>query len=307
MLSIGGYDLVSVVTSRFRLDGGAMFGVVPKVLWEKLNPPDPFNRISLTMRTLVAVDRGSKRVILVDTGAGHKWPPDEAARYAIEVDPTALADALATFGLSEDDVTDVVVTHLHFDHNGGLTEWADRPGGPTRLRFARARHWLHRRHRTYAQQPSEKDRASFLTRDFECVCSLPEIRADAPGPGLVLVDDEPGPPRAAAMPGVRWFVSCGHTFYQLLPVFFDARLALMFTGDVVPTAAHLRHAWVMAYDLQPLETIAEKHRIYAACRDEQWILAFPHDPAIAGARIAFERGHPVVAETLGALEVAATC
>ena len=169
MLTIGRYRVLSVINGYVRLDGGAMFGVVPKVLWEQKAAPDERNRIVLAMRTLVAIDEGAGRVILVDTGAGHKWPAKEAGRFALEVQPTALAEALAGCGLTEGDVTDVVITHLHFDHNGGLTEWADEPGGATRLRFERARHWIHERHWHHANHPNARDRASFLARDLEAL------------------------------------------------------------------------------------------------------------------------------------------
>ena len=139
-----------------------MFGVVPKALWARTSPPDDLNRISLVTRTLLAVDRSSGRVILVDTGCGTKWDPDKAERFAIEHDPGAIPGALKELGLSAEDVTDVVVTHLHFDHNGGLTAWADQAGGPTRLCFPKARHWIHGKHWEHARHPHLKDRASFL-------------------------------------------------------------------------------------------------------------------------------------------------
>ncbi|HEY3245227.1 MAG TPA: MBL fold metallo-hydrolase [Phycisphaerae bacterium] len=325
MLTIGRYKISSVVMARFRLDGGAMFGVVPKVLWEKLEPPDESNRIQLVMRSLLAVDPaapGRPRVILVDSGAGTKWPPDEAARYVIEPLPEALPAALAQHDLTEADVTDVIVTHLHFDHNGGITEWAGSPapqpsplkregatssqpspskgegtgaGRATRLRFPQARHWLHRRHWEYVDHPTEKDRASFLERDYEALRRAPLVEGRDGQPGLVLVD---GAEPASIIDGIRWFVSRGHTPYQLLPIFEGADGDLLFTGDVIPTASHLRPAWVMAYDLEPLVTIAEKRRMLAACQAEGLQLAFPHDRQVAGARITIEKDRPTMAAKL---------
>ena len=192
MIRSGRYDIFSVVNGRLGLDGGAMFGVVPRGVWSRKAKPDELNRIQLAMRTLVAMDRDAGRVILVDTGAGHKWPAEEAERFAIQPDRQALARALAEHGLAETDVTDVVITHLHFDHNGGLTEWADQPGGPTRLRFPQARHWIHERHWSHANDPNPRDQASFLERDIH---ALPE-----PGVLTLVTGDEPEPP----FEGLRW-------------------------------------------------------------------------------------------------------
>ena len=143
MLRLDSYELHSVVTGTCRLDGGAMFGVVPKVLWESVTEVDDSNRILLATRTLLAVNRAGQRVILVDTGCGTKWAPDQASRFAIRHDPQAIPHALASAGLSTEDVTDIVISHLHFDHNGGLTEWVDDPDGPTRLLYPRALHGVH--------------------------------------------------------------------------------------------------------------------------------------------------------------------
>ena len=145
MMRIDPYEVYSVVTGSIRLDGGAMFGVVPKVLWESVADVDEANRILLKTRTLLAVNRGECRVILVDTGCGTKWTPEKAGRFAIHYDEDAVPETLASMGLSANEVTDVVITHLHFDHNGGLTEWFDDPDGPTTLRYPQARHWVHRR------------------------------------------------------------------------------------------------------------------------------------------------------------------
>lgn len=286
MIEIGGYELFSVVTGRYRLDGGAMFGVVPKVLWERETKPDDLNRIPMAMRTLVAIDRDAQRVVLVDTGAGHKWPAEEARRYAIEVYPTALADALAPYGLTEADVTDVVVGHLHFDHNGGLTEWEGPSAGVTRLRFPQARHWIHRNHWQHANAPTEKDRASFLERDLEAL--------HREGVLTFVTGDAPPPP----FQGVRWYLSHGHTPYQLLPVFDGDEGGLLFVGDLIPTASHLPVPWVMGYDVQPLVTIEEKKEVYRRCAQEGLGLAFPHDPEVGGVCVEMVDDKPVVCKVL---------
>lgn len=284
MLKVGDFEIHSIVTGTMRLDGGAMFGVVPKVLWQRKQDIDDQNRILLATRTLLAINRRAGAVILTDTGTGSKWPSDEAERYGIRPDPDAIGRKLGALGLSEDHVTDVIVTHLHFDHNGGVTVYADESCTATRLRFPNARHWMHRRHWDHAYRPTLKDRASFLKRDFEV---LEDTKT------LILVDDAE---MRTPCEGMSWFVSEGHTCAQLLPVFHGEGGPLAFTGDVIPTLAHLPPPWVMAYDLYPLTTIDEKLTLYDRCRREGLKLAFPHDPAIAMVELMGETDKPIVAQ-----------
>ncbi len=285
MMSIAGFEIVSVQTGTFRLDGGAMFGVVPKVLWAPREDVDAHNRILLATRTLIAVSRDRECVMLVDTGTGTKWADDEADRFEIRHDGSAIAAWLETgFGLAPADVTDIVVTHLHFDHNGGLSEWVGEPGGQTRLCFPQARHWVHRRHWEHVQRPTEKDRASFLSRDYE--------HLERSGVLRFVEGDAPESP----WKGVRWFVSDGHTPGQLLPIFEEGDGGVMFTGDVFPTSSHLRVPWVMAYDNEPLKTIAEKHRILGWCREGRLQLAFPHDHRVGGAVLDFANDRALIAQ-----------
>ncbi|RME36611.1 MAG: MBL fold metallo-hydrolase [Planctomycetota bacterium] len=286
MLTIGRFEVCSVVTGSIRLDGGAMFGVVPKVLWEKVSDVDEHNRILLATRTLLAVDRAARRVILVDTGCGRKWTPEQAERYAIRYDREAIPNALARFDLTEENVTDVVVTHLHFDHNGGLTDWYDDPGGRTILRYPHARHWIHRKHWEHACTPHLKDRASFLKEDFEAL---------EPAGVLQFVEGEEPPP---PFEGLSWWVSHGHTPYQLHPILEGNGKRLIFIGDIAPTVAHLRRAWVMAYDVQPMRTIDEKGFLFGRAIEEGWSVAFPHDPEVGGVVLDGTVDRPIVARTL---------
>ncbi len=286
MLEIGPFEIQSIVNGTVRLDGGAMFGVVPKVLWEKVSDVDDANRILLATRTLLAIARTHDRVILVDTGCGNKWAPEQAARYAIRSEADAILEALRAAGLTADAVTDIVITHLHFDHNGGLTDWVDDPDGPTCLRYPQARHWIHRQHWEHARHPHVKDRASFIEADFAAL-------GDA-GVLQFVEGDRPHPP----FPGMRWFVSHGHTPYQLHPLFEGDQESLLFVGDLVPTLAHLQLGWVMAYDLEPTTTIAEKTTVFRRCLDEGLLLAFPHDPRIGGVALDGAVERPIVARTL---------
>jgi len=276
MLKIEPFEIVSVVNGTIRLDGGAMFGVVPKVLWEPRCDVDDQNRILLSTRTLIAVDRSAGRVILIDTGCGTKWTPEQAERFAITYDPDAISGALGKMGLTPDDVTDVVITHLHFDHNGGLLDWQDEPDGETVLRYPQAAHWVHQRHWAHAHAPSVKDRASFLPRDFEALSRAGVLRyVESDGPGWL-----DGP-----IDGLEWFVSTGHTPYQIHPLLGTRDRRLLFAGDIVPTSQHLRLGWLMAYDVEPLATIQQKQMIYGRCLDEGLVLAFPHDPTLGGVEL----------------------
>lgn len=281
-MKVDPFEISSIVSGSLRLDGGAMFGVVPKTLWHDKVDVDEDNRILLATRTLLAVNQTAGQVVVVETGCGSKWSGKLKERFGIEFQPQALDDALAARDLSRNDVTDVIISHLHFDHNGGLTDWVDEPGGATKLRFPRAKHWVHRNHWQHAINPTPRDRASFLIEDFG-------ILADSPL--LELVEgDEP----ACALEGIEWFVSHGHTPYQLHPVFGTGARKLLFLGDLVPTLNHLPSAWVMAYDLLPLSSVEEKEALYHRCQAEELILAFPHDPQHAAVQVDTTTGHPVV-------------
>lgn len=263
-----------------------MFGVVPKVLWNRKHEADDRNRILLATRTLLAIDRSAKRVILVDTGTGTKWDTESAARYGVDHEGLTIKSTLERLGLAGEDVTDVVITHLHFDHNGGLTDWADQPGGATRVCYPQARHWVHRDHWDHALNPTLKDRASFWKQDFE---ALKEAG--------VLQFVEGTKPRAP-FDGVEWTVSQGHTRAQLLPLFTADDRPMLFAGDLIPTASHLPPAWVMAYDLLPLVTIEEKQAVLRRCGQDGLRLAFPHDPQTPGVELDSSSHKPAVASVL---------
>lgn len=273
MIRIGPYEICSIETGRFRLDGGSMFGVVPRVVWEPAAPADDKHRIRLSARSLLAIDRDADRAILVDTGVGDKWNAAERDRFGFEIRDDAVDGALAERGLSRDAITDIVVTHLHFDHNGGLTSWKDAPGGDLVPRFPNARHWIHERQLDHARQPNEKDRASFYPRDFEPIAerSLFEIVS--------------GDATKSPFPCIDWFISEGHTPAQLLPRFDDGSQRLLFVGDVIPTFVHLPIAWVMAFDLEPLKTMREKADILRQCAEVGLLLASVHDPDAPAAEI----------------------
>jgi len=276
-LKLGRYDLHAVRDGTFALDGGAMFGIVPRPLWEKKITPDARNRIPLAARCLLAVDRDAKRVILVDTGIGDKWAPKFVDIYGIDRREGDLLSGLRRLGFTPEDVTDVVLTHLHFDHAGGTVRRG--PGGSASLAFPRAVHYVQRRNWNWAHGPSEKDAGSFIAEDYEALQHSNQLH---------LVDGS-----AELFPDVELIVSEGHTVGQQLPRFHDGTTHLTFCGDIVPTAAHLRPSWVMAYDLNPLTTIEEKKVLVAEALEDDGILFFEHDPNVAACRLEERQGETV--------------
>jgi glyoxylase-like metal-dependent hydrolase (beta-lactamase superfamily II) len=255
-----------------------MFGVVPKVLWERAHPADEQNRIRLSLRSLLV--EGDGRRILLDAGIGEKWSDKERRIYAIDHGAGALVRSLAALGVAAEDITDVIVSHLHFDHAGCLTR---RDGERLALTFPRARVHTQESHWEWAQAPTERDRASFRPDDFAPL---------AGSPLLALHDgaDE-------VYPGIEIRVGSGHTVgHQVVVVRGDGD-GLVFTGDIVPTAAHLKIPYVMGYDLFPLSTVEEKKALLAEVCDRGWVLAFDHEPSFAACRLRLdERGDYAVAE-----------
>jgi len=280
MLSLGRYRLASVLAGTFALDGGAMFGIVPRPLWEKQVPPDSRNRIRLAARCLLAVDSEGPRRILVDDGMGDKWDAKRADIYAVE--GRDLDAELARHGVARQDVTDVILTHLHFDHAGGTTRRG--AGGRLELAFPNATYHLQRRNWQWAHAPSERDAGSFLAENFEALQHSNRLH---------LLDGE-----AELFPGLELIVSEGHTVGQQLPRVHGDGTHLTFCGDVIPTRAHIRVSWVMAYDLQPLTTVEEKKVLLAQALEDDGILFFEHDPDVAACRLGEKEGQPVFREAV---------
>ncbi len=269
MLRIGRWEIATALDATFALDGGAMFGIVPRPLWERKVAPDARNRIPLAARCLVAVDRDARRVVLVGDGVGDKWDAKHADIYAIDRGAGGLAAALERLGVRREDVTDVLLTHLHFDHAGGTTRRG--PEGKLALSFPRATHHVQRRAWSWAHAPSERDAGSFLAEDFDLLQRSNQLH---------LVDGE-----AELFPDVELVVSEGHTAAQQLPRFHGDGTHVTFCGDVVPTRAHLRPSWVTAYDLRPVTTVEEKKMLLAEALEDDGVLVFEHDAAIAACRL----------------------
>jgi glyoxylase-like metal-dependent hydrolase (beta-lactamase superfamily II) len=265
-MRIGPYTLHPIETGRFALDGGAMFGVVPRPLWEKTNPPDERNRIAMAARALLL--QGGGRRILIDTGNGSKFDQKFRTIYGIDSGEGDLLTSLRGAGVGPEEVTDVILTHLHFDHAGGATI---RDGGEIRPTFPNALYHVQREHWEAAMRPTERDRASFVPDDF---VPLHER-------GMLRFTEGEGP----VVPGVTVRVVRGHTAALQCPVLSDGTTTLLFCADLIPMAPHVQLPWIMAYDLRPLVTLEEKRAILNRAADERWILFFEHDPSVAAARI----------------------
>ena len=275
-MTIAGYQIDLVEAGRLSLDGGAMFGIVPKPLWERHIPADDKNRIPLAMRCLLL--RGHGRTILIDTGLGHKADAKFEAIYAVDHAHSTLAGSLAALGVAPEAVTDVILTHLHFDHAGGATERA--ADGSLRPTFPEATYHVQRAHWEWAHE-SEREAASFLSENMDPL--------EAAGQ-LALIEGDVPP-----APGLRLHVVDGHTRGQQLVSVHDDRQSLLFAADLVPTAAHVPALWIMAYDVEPLATLREKQQLLAQAADEHWTIVFEHDPEVATARVQqTDRGMAVV-------------
>jgi methylmalonyl-CoA epimerase len=267
---VGDLELISVCDGFFALDGGAMFGVVPKPLWAPKAPPDDRNRITLAMRPLIV--RGA-RTMIIDAGVGDK--ENAKFREIYGLDRTRHLDhTLAEAGLTVEDIDIVLATHLHFDHAGGFTE--RDPSGRVRPRFPRARYVVRRGEWEDATHPNERTRASYLAHNF-----MPLADAGV----LELVDDD-----QTIMPGVKVRRTGGHTMHHQIVFLESGGKAAAFVADLIPTIAHLPDPWVMGYDLYPLETLAAKHAFVEEATERGLLVFFEHDPAIAAGYIREENG-----------------
>ncbi len=281
MPRIGPYTLHTIETGRFGLDGGAMFGIIPKPLWERRIAPDARNRIPLNMRCLLL--EGEGRVILIDDGLGDKYDDKFADIYAVDYSEMELHRSLRAAGFDASDVTDVILTHLHFDHAGGSTR---REGDRLKVTFENARHHVQRKHWEWAMHPNARERASFLKENLEPLAASGQLH---------LLDGD-----AELFPGVEVLTVNGHTEAQQLVKVSDAEKTLVFAADLLPTTAHLGLPWIMAYDVRPLVTLSEKEAFLEAAVEGGWRLFFEHDPetAVAGLRrtargVAATEGRPL--------------
>lgn len=259
-----------------KLDGGAMFGVVPKPLWEKRIPADDRNRIPLAMRCLLV--EAPDALVLIDTGAGNKESDKFHDIYGLENDgtPTRLEDAIRAAGFFPEDVDIVVNTHLHFDHAGGNTVLD--PSGDVRVAFPGARYVVQRKELEFARWDNPRIRASYLSANFEPVAEA----------GLFdLIDGS-----VEITTGVSARLTPGHTpHHQSILIRSDGETAC-YLADVCPTSAHVSPPWIMGYDLEPLVTLESKTALWSEAAREDWLLVFEHDPLVPWGRLEMDGKRP---------------
>jgi glyoxylase-like metal-dependent hydrolase (beta-lactamase superfamily II) len=271
-MRFGDYRVLVVPDAGLRLDGGAMFGVVPRALWSRVCPPDALNRVRLNMNCLF-VETETER-ILIETGAGDKWTPKQEAIYGIARERPLAESLRAVAGVRAEEVTIVVNTHLHFDHAGGNTT-RDASGQivPT---FPNARYFVSRAEYEHAESPHERDRASYLPENWRALLESGQLE-------LKDADYE-------VAPGLRMETVAGHSRTMQCVRLERGGRTLYGFADLVPTRAHVPFAWIMGYDLYPVETLEAKKRLLPQAAREDWLCLFYHDPEAPLARIIEEDG-----------------
>lgn len=267
-MRFGDLEFLLLNDGTLRLDGGAMFGVVPKPMWEKKSRADERNRVLLSMNSLLI--RAAGKTILVETGAGDKWDAKKRDIYALEGSPR-FPDQLAAHGVKPENVDIVINTHLHFDHCGWNTSIVNGKARPT---FPNARYVVQKKDFEHAKNPTERDRASFLLENY-----LPVEEA---GQWWLLEGD------AEIAPGVTVFTVPGHTHAMQCVKLTGGGKTAVFLADLVPTTAHLPLAWIMGFDLFPLTTLENKRKWLPQIEKNGWLVLFAHDSAV---RAAYLREH----------------
>ncbi len=278
-------QIQTIRTGYLQLDGGAMFGVVPKTMWESMNPPDDANMCTWCMRVLLI--RSGDRVILIDTGIGDKQ--DE--RFKSFFHPTQqdlFLRELQSAGVSPDQVTDVLLTHLHFDHVGGAIV-LDQEGRPAPL-FPKATYWSSQRHWEWATNPNPREKASFLQ---ENILPLREWEK------LAFADTGS---HAEWLEGITLESVYGHTEAMFVPIIPTAKCPVIYCADLIPSFHHLGLPYVMAYDVRPLETMKEKQKLLDWALEREAILVFEHDPQIEACTLTRDNRGRIAADRHGPLD-----
>ncbi len=272
-MQLGRFKITPIEFGHFRLDGGAMFGVIPRVLWERYHPADEKNTIDMVMRAMmIEVD---ERKILVDTGFGEGRREKFRKIYSFRGSDNFVDDALNAAGTSREMITDVIITHLHFDHAGGST--IDKETNP-KPAFPNAIYYIQKRQLEHARSGLERDKASYLKEDFE-----PLIDSGV----AEVVDGE-----CQLMNGIDTIICNGHTPGMQLVRVRSGGKTLVYAADLFPLAVQFNLPWIMAYDLYPVTTLEEKKRILNQAVKEDWIFFFEHDPEwITGKPVRTDKGY----------------
>jgi glyoxylase-like metal-dependent hydrolase (beta-lactamase superfamily II) len=279
MIKLGKFEIYPINHGFFRLDGGAMFGVVPKVLWEKTNPADENNRIVLALRSaLMKTDNG---LFMIDTGIGNKGTERFNSIYQVEA-PKSPDEIIQNWGFDPQDVVGVINTHLHFDHCGGNTRYnQNQEIVPT---FPKARYYIQKDEWDAANNPDRRSRASYLKENF-----LPLAEHNQ----VVLLSGD-----VEITKGIRVIKTAGHTFGHQVVLITSENQTLIYWGDLIPTSSHLPLPYIMSYDLFPLETLNYKEQLLSQAVKENWLSFFEHDPKIAFAYLKEENNRVIVDKVL---------
>ncbi len=253
----------SLDTGLFKLDGGAMFGVVPRSMWQKLNPPDVNNMCTWAMRCLLVED--GNRLVLVDNGIGDKQDEKFRGHFYLHGDDS-LEKSLCRLGFTSADVTDVFLTHLHFDHCGGSV--VRRPDGALQTALANATYWSNAAHWDWATQPNAREKASFLRENIQPIQDSGQLKFIDPAAGV-----------PAALPQFSDIIFAdGHTEKMMVPMLRYQGRTLAYMADLLPSTAHIPLPYVMSYDVRPLVTLSEKEAVLRRAAEENWVLLLEHDP-----------------------------
>lgn len=286
-LTIGAYVIKAIPTGLFGLDGGAMFGTVPKVLWEKTNPADDHNRIEMEARALL-LDGGPGQRVMIDCGIGgdfvqkygEKLGTKFGEMYSVSKE-SSVETSLQKLGLTTKDINHVILTHLHFDHCGGATKWDGEKLVPT---FESATYYVQKENYGVAMTPNIRERASYYAPNFEPLREAGKLK---------FLEGS-----AQILPGIEVLTTNGHTHMQQVVKITDGQETLLYCGDLIPTSSHVRLAWVMGYDLEPLTLIEEKRAVLTRAAKENWTLFFEHDPYADAAKVEEQKGDFAVKERL---------
>ena len=271
-MKFGDYRVEIIPDCEFRLDGGAMFGVVPRNLWSKVAPPDDQNRIRMNMNCLF-IETGKER-ILIDTGIGDKWSDKHRAMYAIDRQRSLDESLQQIADIGCDDITIVINTHLHFDHAGGNTKLDE--SGKAVAAFPNARYFISQAEYEHAEAPTDRDRASYFTDNWRPLKESGQLE---------LKESE-----YEVVPGLRMETYAGHNRSMQCPRLEHDGRTLFGFADLIPTRAHVPFAWVMGYDLYPVETVEAKKKLLPQAAGEEWTCLFYHDPEQALGRIVEDGG-----------------